>query len=366
MKFSGKVLQVVPALAAAGVILLASGDSFACSRVLYADNGQAVLVGRNLDWPDTFHGTDLWLLPRGIKRDGLATGKTISWTAKYASIVAATYIAPGKGAVSDGMNEKGLVANLLWLADGDYGVRNPKKPGLSVSLWTQYVLDNYATVAEAVKAIQNPPYQIDTLLIPAGGAVLKANLHLALADKTGDSAIIEYIAGKPVVHHDRNYTIMTNDPIFEKQLENLSQYETFGGNKPLPGGISPEDRFVRASYYLKKLPKPATLRQALAGMFSITRNVAQPFSTVADLKHPNSSATQWSTVADLTNGAYYFESATSPYLIWARFDGFNLEKGASPMKLDLSGDKDQVGDVTGQFVKAAQFDFVAIPEPAAK
>jgi len=54
---------------------LSADRSYACSRVLYADNGQAVVVGRNLDWPDTFKGTDLWLFPRGITRDGLASGK---------------------------------------------------------------------------------------------------------------------------------------------------------------------------------------------------------------------------------------------------------------------------------------------------
>ncbi len=49
------------------------------------------------------------------------------------------------------MNEKGLVANLLYLAES----RLPQagatgKPNLSLSTWLQYVLDNFATVAEAV------------------------------------------------------------------------------------------------------------------------------------------------------------------------------------------------------------------------
>jgi choloylglycine hydrolase len=44
-----------------------------------------------------------------------------------------------------------------------------------------------------------------------------ATLHLSMSDKTGDSAIVEYIDGQQVIHHSRDYQVMTS-PIFEKQL----------------------------------------------------------------------------------------------------------------------------------------------------
>ena len=50
------------------------------------------------------------------------------------------------------MNEAGLVANILYLAETKYGDRDLAREGISVSLWCQYYLDNFATVAEAVKA----------------------------------------------------------------------------------------------------------------------------------------------------------------------------------------------------------------------
>jgi len=351
MKFSAKITAVTTA---AMLFAVAAQNADACSRVLYTNNGQATLNGRNMDWPDAFHGTDMWYLPRGMKRNSEATGKTFSWKAKYASISAVTYLIPGQGAVADGMNEKGLVANLLWLENSDYGTRNPKKRGLSIALWTQYVLDNYATVEEAAKALANPKYQIDTRTIVANGETLKANLHLAIADKTGDTAIVEYADGKPIVHHDRKYTVMTNDPILDQQIANLNNYDGLGGKKPLPGTTDAADRFVRGSYYLSKLPKPANYRQAGANLFSIMRNMAQPFSTVKDPKHPNSSATQWTSLADLDNGTYYFASATSPFIVWADFSGFN-PKMKTPMKLDMSGDKDLGGDMTAKFVPAEPF-----------
>ena len=96
----------------------------ACSRMLSAANGQAVLTARNMDWP-VDAGTSLWVLPRGIQRDGMAGKNSVKWTSKYASIVTASaWLPSGKSAVSDGMNEKGLVANMLWLDPSDYGKRD--------------------------------------------------------------------------------------------------------------------------------------------------------------------------------------------------------------------------------------------------
>jgi choloylglycine hydrolase len=47
--------------------------------------------------------------------------------------------------------------------------------------------------------------------------------YLALADSTGDSAVVEWINGKPKIYHYRKYTVMTNSPTFNKQLNNLKK-----------------------------------------------------------------------------------------------------------------------------------------------
>ena len=328
----------------------------ACSRMLSADNGHAVLTARNMDWPVDM-GTSLWMLPRGIKRDGAVGKNSLAWTAKYASLVtASSWLPNGKSAVSDGVNEKGLVANMLWLDPSDYGKRDERLPGLSLALWGQYILDNFETVADVVQNMQSSSFQIVSHTIPvtvpgSGTTMSSAVLHLALTDKSGDSAIIEYIAGKAFIHHDRNYTIMTNQPSFDKQQENLRQYQGFGGQKPLPGTTEPADRFVRAAYYMKLSPQPHDLREALAVILSVARAASQPFRTSGDPKHPYAGATIWTSIADSTNGSYYFASATSPFIIWANFSEFNLEEGSPAMKLDLRNNPDYHGDISKQFVQ---------------
>ena len=55
----------------------------------------------------------------------------------------------GLGA-ADGFNESGFAGHLLYLNAADFGSRDPRKPGLHAGLWLQYLLDNAATVNEAL------------------------------------------------------------------------------------------------------------------------------------------------------------------------------------------------------------------------
>ena len=50
-----------------------------------------------------------------------------------------------------------------------------------------------------------------------------------LADATGDSAIFEYIDGKLVVHHGKQYSVMTNDPPYDQQLALNGYWQEVGG-----------------------------------------------------------------------------------------------------------------------------------------
>jgi choloylglycine hydrolase len=179
------------------------------------------------------------------------------WTSKYGSLVLTGYDL----ATHEGVNEKGLSAQILYLAgESDYGKRDPKREGIGVTQWVQYFLDNYATVAEAVEAQKKSNYQVDSLILPNGFPTL---VHLSISDKSGDSAVIEYINGKAKIYHDKRYTVMTNEPTYDKQIENLKQYRTFGGDKSLPGERTPTDRFVRwrRRFFRSTAMLPASLRR---------------------------------------------------------------------------------------------------------
>ncbi len=337
-------------LAACG-IALAVVKADACTRILYKSGTKDAIVGRTMDWMAD-PGTDLWAFPKGMKRDGGAGAGSIAWTAKHGSVIASFY----NVATVDGINDAGLAANTLYLVESDYGnAQGSKKPLISAGAWTQYVLDNFATVAEAVDALSKEPFAIVAPDLPGGH---KAGGHLALADASGDSAIFEYLDGKLVIHHDPKYTVMTNSPSFDRQLALDSYWREIGGSKFLPGTISSPDRFARVSYYLNASPHEKDSRLAAATAFSLIRSISVPLG-ISDLNEPNIASTIWRTVADTGARRYFFESAYSPTIFWVDLGKLDLSEGASPKKLDLSGHPVIAGDASAQFAPAEPFKFLS-------
>lgn len=332
--------------------LAVHSSALACSRILWNDNGVAVIAGRTMDWPESTMPV-LTVLPRGMKRDGgLAGGEVVvkdnpaRWTSKYGSIVTTVY---GIG-TADGFNERGLGVHMLYLSATDFGPRDPSKPGVQAGLWAQFLLDNAATVKEALAALET----VQVVMVETHGH--KATVHLAIEDATGDSAIIEFVNGKRVVHHGRDYRIMTNDPTYDEQLALLKKmdFSKPSSDTPLPGNVKATDRFQRAAYYSSMLPKPKSEREAVASVLAIARNVSVPFG--APYKGFGIYNTEYRTAMNLTNKRYFFELTTSPNVIWADLGKFNLSPGSPVMVLD----PDNValsGDVTGKFRKATKAPF---------
>lgn len=332
------------------VLLACPAPSDSCSRVLWSDSGRNVLVGRNMDWFEDMR-SNIWVLPRGVRRDGLAAKNPLKWTSKYGSAVVTAYDV----GTADGVNEKGLAVHFLYLPETDCGPRDETVPGLSMSLWAQYNLDQFATVAEAVAALKTEPYQLRMAVEPKSKK--PATVHLALNDATGDSLVLECLKGELKVYHGREYTVMTNQPAFDKQLENLKQYKGFGGEKKLPGTNDPADRFVRAAHYLKVLPKPKSDREAVAALMSVMRNVSQPFRD-PDPGQPQASTTIWRTVTDLTDRVLFYDSVVSPQVFWVDLKKFKFDAGQPVRKLTVVDNFELMGEVSGQFVEAKPFPFL--------
>lgn len=209
-------------------------------------------------------------------------------------------------------------------------------------------------MAEAVEAQKRLAFQIEPLILPNGFPTL---VHISLSDKSGDSAVIEYIGGQAKVYHDKRLTVMTNEPTYDKQIESLKQYRTFGGDKPLPGERTPSDRFVRAAYYVNGLPKPASRAEGAAYMFSVIRNVSVPFG-LGDPDKPNIASTIFRTVIDLTGGRYCFESTYAPKVVWIDFAKLDFSKGSGERELQVEKNIFSLtGDVTQRLAPAKPFVF---------
>lgn len=334
-----KPIRKLTVLAGVGLAMLlpmSVQEASGCTRVTYVGDS-AVVTGRTLDWRTPIP-TNLYVYPRGVEKKSYNTDQSITWTSKYGSVVSVGYDV----GVNEGMNEKGLVCNLLYLPGTVFAKEGDPRPFMSTSLWAAYVLDNFATTEEAVAQLKLDQFQINAPAMPGGSPT---TLHMAISDATGNSAIVEYVDGELKIYEGHQYQVLTNAPPYNEQMAIYDYWKTVGGMNMLPGTNRSQDRFTRASFYVGILPKNASHQTALAGVFGVIGNCAVPTGITVP-SQPEISTTQWRSVSDHLEKVYYFKLTEQPAIMWVDLKEFDLYPGAPIMKLDVvHAKKILVGDI---------------------
>lgn len=103
------------AVALAAIAAMNVQQTEACTRATYIGPNNTVITGRTMDWKEDLM-SNIYVFPRGMQRAGYNKGNTVNWTSRYGSVIATGYDI----GTCDGMNEKGLVASLLFLPESVY------------------------------------------------------------------------------------------------------------------------------------------------------------------------------------------------------------------------------------------------------
>jgi choloylglycine hydrolase len=217
------------------------------------------------------------------------------------------------------MNEKGLVVELMWL-DGTVYPSSDERPAVGTLQWIQYQLDCSETIEDVIASDR-------ILRIASKGTV---PLHFLIADANGNSATIEFLEGKMVVHKGKDlpFAVLTNDPY----AESIQQTKSFTGQS-----YSSIDRFGRAcskvnQYQLENIKIPV-----VDFAFTLLDNVAQ------------GDWTKWSIVYDINARKIYFKSLNAAAIKNISFSSFDLACSASSKMLDIN--EALKGEVSGSFQK---------------
>jgi len=246
-------LFILAALAAATTF---STPARACTTFAMGA-GEHLLVGKSYDW-DTPHGL-VMVNKRGVKKQALVLAlgtKPASWTSKYGSLTFNQY---GREMPNGGINEAGLVVEIMWLSRTRHGVPGPDRPTVNELQWIQYLLDGSATLKQAEAAAQG--LQV---------ARIYAAVHYMVCDRSGACGTFEYLNGKLVVHRGKKLPtrVLTNST-YKDSVEMLRRHRGFGGKRKIPGGSGTLPRFVRASHLVRKAGKAPTVKQAFSGLVSV-------------------------------------------------------------------------------------------------
>src|SRR5688500_6598065 len=290
----------------------------ACTTFFINKNGQMVF-GRNYDWI-----TDAGMVCtnlKGLSKTSLQTenGETINWVSLYGSITFNQY---GKEFPTGGMNEKGLVVELMWLDETKYPEVD-KRPSIGVLQWIQYQLDNCTSIEEVIAT--DKILRITTTSAP---------LHYLVVDANGNAATIEFLDGKLTVHKgsDLPFPVLTNSTYQESKLSGTptsgGNYESFQNNSI--------ERFAKACRMVQEYSENKITIPVVDYAFSILDNVSQ------------GDHTKWSIVYDLKNKIIRFKTKSFTTVKAISFSAFDFSCSVSSKAFDMN----QVGkdDVSKSFI----------------
>lgn len=286
-------------------------NAFSCSSFVLK-NGKTILLGKNFDW--TY---DQGYLVKNLQNTSKVAyythnGRPISWTSKYGSI---TFNQNGKDMPYGGMNEGGLVVEMLWLEDTRYNISEDKSY-LNELEWIQYQLDNFQTVDEVVSNVGK------LKIYP-----IKGKIHYILVDSYGKSVIIEYLGGKVKVYEKEANTCqaITNKSVAysEKYIDNIVN---------IPNTNTSEIyRYHKLEQQIAKLQNPSEISEKTA--IQMLNDVSIPkggFKTV------------WSIVYNIENKSISFFSHSHKKVKQINLN--NIDFGHNAGYFDINQNKESILD----------------------
>lgn len=316
----------------AGAMVFSPLSSFACTSFMIKGNDGGYVYGRSMEFGLPLK-SDVIMVPRAFKLEGVGLdgkpGTGLNWTTKYAAVGMNGLNLP---VLVDGMNEKGLMGGLLNAPNTalyqDVAPADSSKSISSVQMLI-YVLTNFATVEEAKAGLKQ--IYINRSKIPAYNNSTAA-VRMTLHDSTGKSIVVEYLKGQLVIT-DNPTGVMTNDPAFSEQLNNIGNFAnlskverdpivingaTFAppssgsGLHGLPGDYLSPSRFIRALFLSSSVPTNVPTAQQVnsawhvLGSFDIPPGaVTLPASNPYGGGSGGYETTEWTVVADNKNLVYY-------------------------------------------------------------
>ena len=299
----------------------------ACTGISMFSADGSYFQARTIEWAGTNLNSMYVVVPRNFNQTSFTPkGQNgMTFKSKYGYIGLAVH---EKEFIAEGLNEAGLSAGLFYFPNfGSYQLYDEKYNSTTIAdlQLVSWILSQFATVDE-VKANINKVRVVSLM----GGNGSEEAIHWRIGDKSGKQIVLEIEEGVPHIY-DNPIGVLTNAPNFPWHLSNLSNYINLTPINPpahkmadfmvnpighgngflgLPGDFTPPSRFVRAAFFKATAPMLPTARQTMLQCFHILNNFDIPIgmnfpkNEIPDLP----SATQWTSVIDLTNKVVYYKT----------------------------------------------------------
>ncbi|BAJ03954.1 linear amide C-N hydrolase [Shewanella violacea] len=222
-----------------------------CSKITWATQNHGVFVARTMDW---FAATnpEAIITPKGVEKDYGFFSKE----SKFSTFGITTY-----GYILDGVNDAGLSGHGLYFATALDYENKQSLPKFNLNHLVNFGLSECGNVVDLVKLIEQHHITICEVTDFGPGTI-----HASFSDITGDNCVIEIENGSLNIWHGKQYNIMTNQPGYNKQLNNWERVKRSIDLAPhtgythiqTGGNINPEDRFIHNNYMSSHLKEPTS------------------------------------------------------------------------------------------------------------
>lgn len=291
-----------------------------CSTFLLEKNGH-FLVAKSYDW---INEEGLVIVnQRNIAKQAITPDHPMQWISKYGSIV---FSQAGREFPMGGINEVGLVVELMWLENTTYPSAD-SRPTVSDLQWIQYQLDTANSIEDVLKSDQILRIADDN------------SLHYMVIDRTGNCAVIEFIDGQMVAHTRKEMlaTVLTNDP-YQRFVEFLKKHQGFGGKKIPSEGYKSLDRFVRIATLIHQFSlsnKDVNIASAFLILATVA-NFEESFDEVATFGNMAKLVrSRWNIVYDVVNKEIHFLTKSQPQIRTIQLEAFNFNGNQHCLVLDM-------------------------------
>ena len=179
---------------------------FSCSCFSALGDPQQILFGRNFDWYD--HSALILFTdpPGGYASVSMVDISYLGYDRQHSPLDDPQALVRAPYLPFDGMNEHGLAVGMMAISHAEGGV-DKEKITLDELELIRLMLDYARDVPEALKLLEK--YNVDFGSSP---------VHYLLADASGNSGVVEFLAGVPVVvRTNQSWQVATNFLISEEK-----------------------------------------------------------------------------------------------------------------------------------------------------
>lgn len=272
--------------------------------------------GRTLDYEFSY-GDEVTITPRNFQLD-FRKAKSINY---HYAMIGMAHVIEDYPLYYDAINEKGLgIAGLNFVGNADYKEYIEGKDNIAQFEFIPWILSQCKNVKEARTLIEN----MNLLNISFNNKLPVAQLHWIISDSS-ESITVESVK-EGIKIYENPVGVLTNNPTFDMQMFELNNYMNLSVESPqntfakdlnlttysrglgalgLPGDLSSQSRFVRASFVKMNSISGVGEVESVSQFFHILNSVDQQRGC-CKLDDDKYEITIYTSCCNANKGIYYY------------------------------------------------------------